>query len=597
MTAKPTRARYAVPAVIALAIVGFLLRLAIGRQLPLWIDEAFSVLAINQTAHSGTPVLPSGVLYLHGATLSYLMAPLVALGWIQPLDYEAMRPISALAGAVAIVLIYLLARTVRLPEGAAVIAAALLALDPVTVQWGGYIRMYELQQVFTIGVALAFFHALSADNSGSAGQVTRWALPGLVVLFWMAVFTHLSAALLWPFMALAALLVYGRKLFSRYRPLLAALGAAALAPLTLVLLSSNLGPGAGTKIPGNTEGLPGVSFLGEDKIRFDQFIHPDPSVWTSLFGPGPLELIMPLLVTAASAAVFVLLFIPDFLPRSPTWSKALLGALLLLHWGPIVVFAMVSGPVADRYGLLLIPYGYVIVAAFLYALTVLPYADPRSRNAVIIGWSATAVLTAALLLHMVVGTIWLFQRVPKKSAMEPALEFLAQHREPTAPIALTIPPAMAKLVLGSTDGLVFLAGVEDSQRVLRYTRLTAAGERVDYWLGGPALGSTREVCSFLRQSPEGWLFITDSAWEQWGFVGGKDQRNSKIEEMQAIISAAGKSEFEDPDVRVFRILPEAQWKPGVDQLCPVAKSDNQRHKPDRNRDDRKHHGVTADSAS
>src|SRR3712207_8563149 len=44
------------------------------------VDEAPSILAARMVAERGVPVLPSGVLYLQGAPLSYLLAPLLWAG-------------------------------------------------------------------------------------------------------------------------------------------------------------------------------------------------------------------------------------------------------------------------------------------------------------------------------------------------------------------------------------------------------------------------------------------------------------------------------------------------------------------------------------
>ena len=82
-----------------IVLVGFLLRLAVADRFPPHVDEGNMLLGITTVAERGWPMLPSDVLYIHGATLSYLLAPLAKLGLLDYLHPLPMRLPSAIFGA------------------------------------------------------------------------------------------------------------------------------------------------------------------------------------------------------------------------------------------------------------------------------------------------------------------------------------------------------------------------------------------------------------------------------------------------------------------------------------------------------------------
>src|SRR5215210_6422489 len=137
-------------------LFGLLIRLATARFLPLHFDEGAMLLGVHAVAERGWPLLPSGVLYLHGVTLSYLLAPLVWLGRGELDDLFVLRAVSAVLGTVAVSLTYRLARAVVGSTAPALLAAGLVALDPVSVVWSGWLRMYALEQALAVAVAWLF---------------------------------------------------------------------------------------------------------------------------------------------------------------------------------------------------------------------------------------------------------------------------------------------------------------------------------------------------------------------------------------------------------------------------------------------------------
>src|SRR4051812_5620241 len=89
-----------------LMLLGLLLRLAAAHSLPQHFDEGAMLLGVHAVAERGLPILPSGALYLHGATHSYLLAPLVWLGWGDLGHLFILRAASAVLGVVTIYLTY-----------------------------------------------------------------------------------------------------------------------------------------------------------------------------------------------------------------------------------------------------------------------------------------------------------------------------------------------------------------------------------------------------------------------------------------------------------------------------------------------------------
>ncbi|HET7095304.1 MAG TPA: phospholipid carrier-dependent glycosyltransferase, partial [Thermomicrobiales bacterium] len=187
-----------------LVLFGFLLRLAVADRFPQHVDEGNMLLGIKTVADRGWPMLPSDVLYIHGATVSYLLAPLAKLGLLDYLHPLPMRIPSAIFGAIAVYLTFQLARSISESLAAALLAAAFVAVDPLNVLWGGFARMYALLQVLALVTVMLFLRALVLldDKQDDGVHHARPWLIGFAVAFWLATFTQVVAALLWPVFAL-----------------------------------------------------------------------------------------------------------------------------------------------------------------------------------------------------------------------------------------------------------------------------------------------------------------------------------------------------------------------------------------------------------
>jgi hypothetical protein len=543
-------------ALAAITAVGLALRVAGSRVQEPIVDEMLSLLGAQTVAERGIPLLPSGVLYLHGTIHSYLVAPLVALGYGSPDNLTVTRLVSAIAGAIAIMLTFRLARFSGAAAPASLFAAALVAIDPASVLWGSYLRMYALAQPLAIAVALVFLQAISLESRYSQpGKVRRRTLWALLILFWLAVFTHLATALLWPAMVAVAVVLYGADLLRGRRDLTLALAGCLLAPLVLIGLTGAIGPGAGTAISGRTEGLPGVSFLGEDNVNLAQVLHPDPGPWTTLFAVGPLSLVMPLLLALASGLLIGRFLMSSDLPESGIPRRAV-GALLALYWLPILALSLFATDAAERYAVYLLPSGYVLLALATEVLI----APVKGRG--FAGWAAAggAVLALVVLLNGAAGVTRLGpEEAPAAEAQETAEEYVANHRQP-GELLLTSGPVETALTFGQLPELRYLPGGEGSQRSLRYTRFTDAGQAIDYWIGMPSLYTTAELCGAVTSAPGSWILLSDRVWQNWGY---NDLPTRVMERQSAamrdLVLGLADQEYEDEEWIVFRTRPSSQW--------------------------------------
>lgn len=552
---------------VTLAVItalGLALRVAGSRLQEPIVDELLSLLGAQTVAERGIPLLPSGVLYLHGTIHSYLVAPLVALGYGNPEDLFVPRLVRAVAGAIAILLTFRLARFAGVAAPAALFAAGLVAIDPASVLWGSYLRMYALAQPLAIAVALYFLKAISADRQFSeAGPVRRRTLWALVILFWLAVFTHLSTALLLPAMVAVAIVLFGPDLLRGRRDLTLALAGCALAPLLLIGLTGAIGPGAGTKIAGRSEGLPGVSFLGEDNVNLAQILHPDPSPWTALFAAGPLSLLVPLLLALSSGLLIGRLLLTDGVLATSIRPR-MAGALLALYWLPILALALFATDAAERYAVYLLPTGYVLLA--MAAETLVAPAKDRGFA----GWAGAGgvVLALAVLLHGAVGATRLGPDEPAAAATAvPAEEYIAAHRRP-GELILTSGAVETALTMGQLPELRFLPGGEGSQRSLRYTRFTDDGQPIDYWIGMPSLYTTAELCRALPTAPGSWVMLSHRVWQNWGYNDlPQRQMERQSAALRELILGLANQEYEDEDWIVLRTRPVDAWDQFAAATC------------------------------
>ncbi|GIW05004.1 MAG: hypothetical protein KatS3mg059_1624 [Thermomicrobiales bacterium] len=339
-----------VPAVLlAIVALAFLIRLTNAQHLSSHVDEAASIMAAREVAARGVPIFPSGTLYLQGATLSYVLAPFVWAGYGDIEHLSTLRFPSVIAGTLAVVAMFLLGRFVTGSALGGLLGALLLALDPTSARWSAYVRMYAPLQFLSLLLLWLYLRALFEPR--------RRLLQAMVAVFWVAVFTHIAVLLFWPAMALGAVIVHGWGLRDRRRDLSVALGTCLGAPFVLLLLNQLVEPP--DKAVSDT--LPGVSFVGDYFVAFDQILHPNIQSWVMLFRRTALAGVMPTVIVAVSALLMGRYLLGHANLRGESARRLVTGLVLLLYWLPVGLVAGFTSGSEERYLLHVHPLGFLLI--------------------------------------------------------------------------------------------------------------------------------------------------------------------------------------------------------------------------------------------
>ncbi len=494
---------------VALALA-FLLRLSAAERLSPHVDEAASVLAAHAVVERGVPILPSGTVYLQGATLSYLLAPFVWVGAGDLDNLSVMRVVSVFSGTVAVYLAYRLGRTVTGDPRVGVLTGFLVAIDPVSVQWSGHVRMYGLLQTLTFALAWIFVRALVIPPS--------WPLAaGLVGVFWAAVFTHIGAVLLWPAMALTAVSIHRQSLGGRWRRLSGALALSLLAPVVLVTLNSLLGSasvGGGAAAPSRF-----LTFVGDNLLAPLGRLRPGSTApdWAALIRDNNLAWLGPALFVACSSLIAGRSFLIGSREDLDLERRQAISALLALYWVPVIAVGAFTVSPKERYLLHVHLLGYVLVAAVAIELLT---RRPAERSGV--GWLGRVAVygfTPVAVASLLGGLVWRFEHPVVHPNHTAAFAYVVAHRAPGEPVIAAL-PAVAYLALGKSDDLLFLAGPKDGSRAQRYIRPTAGGHLVDYWVGADAIVSPAQLRKTLVAHPDTWVVVDEERLgASWAYAG------------------------------------------------------------------------------
>lgn len=339
-------------------IVAFLLRIAASEQLSSHVDESASVLAVQMVAEKGAPIFPSGTLYLQGATISYLLAPVALLGYGDLEHLNTMRLLSVVAGTAAVAALFLFARHVTGSAAAGLLASLFLAFDPVSVRWSGLVRMYALLQLVTILMLLCFLILLRRP-------APRHVWLGFIALFWFGVFTHIAICMFLPPMGLIALWKHRANLLDRRRDLTAALMAAGAAPFALLILNRLVTPPDAAV----SDSVPGVSFVGDYLLSFSQLFNPNFASWHLLFRYSSFGEALPTIIIAMTCLLVgrYVLGLPDA-GAEVRERRNMLGVLLTLYWAPILLVAAFATEANERYLLHLHPLGLALIVLGVHDL-------------------------------------------------------------------------------------------------------------------------------------------------------------------------------------------------------------------------------------
>lgn len=490
---------------LILLVSGGLLRLIAAFTLSPHVDEASSLLAAHAVFEQGLPILPSGTVYLQGATLSYLLVPLLWLGFGDLPDLPLLRMVVVGAGTAGIWLSYRLAATITGSMQVSMVAAALVAFDPLSIQWSGHLRMYGLLQAITIGLALAWTLVL-------ARGATWPRLAAVVILFWAAVFTHVGAALLGPAMFIAAALVHRRALIRQGKVLhtlvLSSAGVALLMVLNRTLGSASVGD------PDQKSSAKALSFVG------DNLLTPFPNSleeldWAALTQGDNLFWLIPGVLVAIST------FVGGRALLREQSSLARTGAIVVLamYWFPMVAVGLFTSSPKERYLLNSHVLGYLF-AAVLVASVIDRWQDERAQAPGVPPLLAQ-VFSVAIVVTLIFGATWRLENRVVHPDHHAAMEYVREHHVAGVPVIVAL-PAIGYLALDKEDrdDLYFLAGEQDQSRARRYTRYTGEGTLIDYWVGAQAMVSSTRLQVFLHQHPEAWIVVDRHRLQaEWAYGG------------------------------------------------------------------------------
>ena len=538
-------------AMVAANGLGVLLMAAFGLRLAYllhghpFFDEFSSILAAQAILRHGVPVLPSGLFYEHGLFFSYLDAPFVALAsWLsEPTNARALfvlaRLPSLMIGVVTVLVLYRVGRRWLAPS-AGLAAAALLALSPEGMVWGGRARMYALGQLLTL--LLVFF---AYRGSLGAGR-PRWRWLAYLMLL-LALLTQFGAIILAPAVVLGMLVVgwlsrpAGRRpWFWRVGVLPEALVLMGIVALAVIVKRAGQPLGASSLASLTPEdALPelwhtiayqaGLALDGESALRFlaRQFGVPHHLLLTGLavLGGG-LALVSWLRARHGGAAcsdrpgLTVYLWVVTGLP-------VLEMITLLEPWR--------RNP---RYLVILLPCFYLVAVDGARHLIGAwrRLTDGRSRLLRrglpwLLGTGAVAIQAYALWLD--VGIAY---RTPEP-AYEEAFQYLAAHRQPDD-LLLTMNTSAAGVFGQRVD---YFAMQQDADQFL----INKDTQPVDRWLGAPWLGDATEFSRVISQPAVAW-FMVDSIRLPVYYRG----------DWLAVLKTQLEPVWSGDEVRVYRTRPE-----------------------------------------
>ena len=451
-----------------------------------FVDEWATILVAQGIWEWGLPFLPSGSFYGHGILFSYLDALFLGLlGWTP----EVAQLPSLIAGLLAIPLAYWVGRSLfRTPEtslcGGArqtvtaaggnparlwraeaigLLAAALLALDPIAIIWAGRARAYTLQQVLVLLAILLLYKR-------------RYMLFALA--FTGAVFAHAEVALLLPGFALGLLLLEGWPVLRRFQVWLA-FGIGGLAVLVRFSIHRLISAEGGQFQPINSRPAfqPTLDLLAGLKPLSPYFVEPHRFLITLLFGVG--------LVFAAQA-----------------WRrKDRSSGYFLLYPLCLVTLALMLTVVGQswkdpRYLFMLLPAFFILASSVAVELLTVVMDRPQVPK-----WLgvAGAVLLIALLLSPLVPKA-LDTATKLEEGYGPVLAFVRERWQPDDQVAGWAVPAIA-VELGQVD--YFAMQIRHEEFLMQKD-----GVWVDRWFGAPLMDSVEQLEAALDEPGRLW-FLTD----------------------------------------------------------------------------------------
>lgn len=459
---------------LILLAFGFFLRAKYMLEASLYVDEYTTIFAAQKIIAHGYPRFPSGVIYSRGLLFSYLDAlPIYLLGFS---SVSARLP-SVVASTLTILLIFFLGRRL-FSRNVGLIVAALLALSPEVIIWGGRARMYSLLLLFIVLSALFFFEGVISKDDERKRRL-------FLCAFLLALFSHEEALILLPAFLLAALLRRGVRFFTRRGVILDLILGAAVIVGRLVLFSM--------------QSLPG-QVVRSDRVR--PFIQP------SFDLADTLKAVAPFFVQADRLPATLLLLSGLFYVAWRTWQRlsapkeervedTTLSYLYLLFGVVVLEILFIVGESwrHPRYLFLTLPLFFLIAGASFDALSgVVMRARQRERLAL--------TYIAVIILSFLLSPLSMEAAFSQEIGYDKAFLYVQENRE-EGDLIMTPLPIASIIHLGRCDFLPMERGFEG------YV-WDREGKLIDGWLEIPLLTSAEESREILRTNRKVW-FVVDEA--------------------------------------------------------------------------------------
>ena len=489
--------RLAVPFILLLLMAGGLyLRLNYALTTSPYIDEYTTIWVAQRTVEHGYPVFSTGAIYALGLPFTYLDALLFLL--FQSSELMARLP-SVIIGVGTILSAYVIGkRMFSAHEG--LLAAAMVALGPQAVLWGGRARNYALIQFIVLWAAYLFYKwAISGE-----GDRFGWLF---VLAFGAAVYTHNVAMLLYPAFLVCAFLRRGWRWFFRRNVILANVALAAAAAGSLYLYRRLRPPGWGEVGEGRLE--VGVSFnltgaiqrykpffLGWDDLPFS-------AVLTVLFAVA----LVYLLLRVARGRSFTSILAPSS-EVAPLAYLGLLFALIVLE----MFFVVNERRWSPRYFFIEAPLFYLIAINMLSRLMGFGERWLQRRGWLSTAhwnhWRGRAKLLATALGVLVIGILsWpaATSAIAKgEYGYDRAFQYVRENRQ-SGDKVMTFAISPCAVYLGE-DGCDYVAIEKDFHSYA----IQRDGQWIEAWAGVPILFTYDALVEAVESSPRTWFVVDES---------------------------------------------------------------------------------------
>lgn len=462
---------------LAITGLGLWFRWQYARDVSFFVDEYLQIRAADRILSQGVPLLPSGNFYSHGLLLSYLEALVLGLGgesaWL-------LRLPSLLLSTAAIPLAYWFGRRI-FSTGAGLVAAALLAIAPEAILWGGRVRMYAPLQFFVLLATVVFYLWVVEEQDRPAYRLA------FVAAYWGALFSHAEAMLLLPLWGVWALVQRGWRWCLHPRNLLVFL----LSGLSIIveILLRRIGPAVqGWVAPAVFEPVSREYLnIALDWAAVRQVL--DPLFLTPVRGPL-------VILALGGLGTLILSWLRKTENGKATHKRALayLYALLVPTLA-VLLFVVDSSWKSPRYVLMLLPHFFLIAGGVLAWLGGWLQARVGQR------WAWVGI--SAAIIVIVLGSWRPAVAATRESvpAYDWAFGYVQDHRQPGDVVITFLCPA-AFWHLGQCDALAIPTDYSGFA-------FEKDGQWVSGWSEVPIVDSAAELKRALDEAPGAWFVVDE----------------------------------------------------------------------------------------